>query len=69
MISLDKTLDDIMKLDFSAREMLLEILRNRVVEEKRKQIASEAKKTQSLYRKGKLKKLSASDTVKRLNSI
>lgn len=69
MITLDKTLDDIMKLDFSSREMLLDILRNRVVEEKRKQIQAEAKQAQSLYRKGKLKKESAAQLIARLKSI
>jgi hypothetical protein len=69
MISLDKALDDIMKMDFSTRELLLEILRKRMVEEKRKTFASNAKKARSAFSKGKLKPQSADEIIRDLDSI
>ena len=44
MITLNETLDSIMKLDSSSREILLEILQKRQIEERHKEIAQNAKK-------------------------
>lgn len=45
MVTIDSTLDDIMKLDFASREMLLEILQKRQIEARRNEIAKTAKRT------------------------
>ena len=69
MVTLDKTLDQVMKLDFASREILLEVLSKRSMEERRKTLASNAKKARSNYKKGKSKPLSIADTLRQINSI
>jgi len=66
MFTFDKVLDEIMDLDFSSREMLLEILRKRQIEERRKEIARNARKAQSDFSSGKYKPLTASEAIKQL---
>jgi uncharacterized protein YdaU (DUF1376 family) len=69
MITLDETLDSIMKLDFSSREILLEILKKRLVEERRVEIEKNAKQAKAAFKSGKLKSTSAKDAISILNSL
>ena len=69
MITLNETLDSVMKLDFSSREMLLEILQKRQVEERRAEIEKNAKKAKADFKSGKLKATTAEDTISHLNSL
>ena len=69
MVTLNETLDSIMKLDSSSREMLLEILEKRQVEERRKEISKNAKLAQNDFRSGKINKTTASEAISILNSL
>lgn len=69
MVTINSTLDDIMKLDFTSREMLLEILEKRQVEARREQMAKDAKKSIRDYRKGHTKPLSFKEAIKRLETL
>jgi len=69
MATIDSTLDDIMKLDFNSREMLLEILQKRQIEYRRNEIAKTAKKTLKEYQTGKITADTAEDVIKKLNSL
>ncbi len=66
MITLDQALDSAMQLPFYEKELLIEILRKRAVEERRKETALEVKEAQESYDAGKL--LSAS-TEQILNEL
>jgi hypothetical protein len=69
MITINSTLEDIMKLDYASREMLLEILQKRQIEARRDEIAKTAKQTLKEYHSGKILPLSATEVVKKLNAI
>ena len=69
MLSFESTLEAIMQLDYTSREMILEILQKRIVEERREDIAKNAEKTLREYQSGKLKSLSFEETIQRLNSL
>jgi hypothetical protein len=68
MANFERTLEDIMTFDFTTREMMIEILQNRQIEERRMDIAKNIKASLSDYKKGKLKALSAQEALKILNS-
>jgi len=63
MMTLDQALNDIMQLDDSSREMLLDILLKRQVEARRDEIARNAKKSIKDYRSGKYTLLSSEDAI------
>ena len=69
MATIDSTLDDIMKLDFNSRQMLLEILQKRQTEYRRNEIAKTAKKTLKEYQTDKITADTAEDVITRLNSL
>ncbi|MDZ4846982.1 MAG: hypothetical protein SH857_15720 [Chitinophagales bacterium] len=69
MFTIDKVLDEIMQLDFSSREMLIDIVRKRQIEEKRKQIASYAHKAKAALKRGKLKAVSAAKLSMHLKTL
>lgn len=69
MTTLNETLDSVMKLDSSSREMLLEILEKRQVEERRKEISKNAKMAQDDFRSGKINKTTAAEAISILNSL
>ena len=69
MATIDSTLDDIMKLDFNSREMLLEILQKRQIEYRRNEIAKTAKKTLKEYQTGKITADTAEEVIKKLNLL
>ena len=67
-MTIDKTLDAIMKLDYASREIIYEVLHKRLIEEKRKRISSNAAKSKKEFSKNALKTKSASKIIKELNS-
>lgn len=69
MVTLNETLDSIMKLDSSSREMLLEILEKRQVEERRIEIYENAKMAQNDFKSGKINKTTSSEAISILNSL
>jgi hypothetical protein len=68
MPNFERTLEDIMSFDFSTREIIIEILQNRQIEERRNDIAKNIKSSLVDYKKGKLKSVSAKEALKILNS-
>ncbi len=69
MATIDSTLEEIMRMDYSTREMLLEILQKRQVEARRDEIAKNAKKTLKNYRSGKLIAKDADDVINHLDKL
>jgi len=69
MATIDSTLQEIMQLDYSSREMLLEIVQKRQIEARRDDIAKAAKQSLKDYHSGKTVPLTANETISRLNSI
>ena len=69
MISFNKVLDIVMGLPPGDRDILLEILRNRRVEERRKEIANEVRESVELYKSGKILPQSADEVIQELNSL
>lgn len=55
MATLDQALETVMQLPLDQQEMLIEILRNRHIEQHREEIARDAKELLQLFREGKLK--------------
>lgn len=66
-MTLDKTLDAIMKLDYASQEVLFDILQKRLVEERRNQIAKNAISAKRDFAKGKLKSKSALEIISDLS--
>lgn len=62
-VTLDQVIDTALQLPPEQREMLVEILRNRQVEERRQEIAAEAHKSIAAFREGKLKAQSAEEAI------
>jgi hypothetical protein len=69
MVTIDSTLDDIMKLDYASREMLLEILQKRQIEARRDEMAKNAKRSLKEYHSGKLAALTADEVIEKLNNL
>ncbi|MCF8254165.1 MAG: hypothetical protein K9H61_14040 [Bacteroidia bacterium] len=63
MQTFEKTLDELMSYDFSTRELIIDILQKRQIEERRNEIAKNIKVSSSDYNKGKLKSQSAKDAI------
>ncbi|MCY6492401.1 hypothetical protein [Leptolyngbya sp. GGD] len=55
MATLDQALETAMQLPLDQQEMLIEILQNRHIEQRREEIARDAKESLQLFREGKLK--------------
>jgi phosphoenolpyruvate synthase/pyruvate phosphate dikinase len=54
MATLNQVLETAMQLPLDQQEMLIEILQNRHVEQRREEIARDAKESLQLFREGKL---------------
>ncbi len=67
--SVDKVLDEIMQLDYATREMLVEIISKRQIEERRKEISQNAKKSLTDYKRGKSKVYSSRELICHLHSL
>jgi len=68
MVTIDSTLEDIMKLDYASREMLLEILQKRQIESRRDEMAKNARRSLREYHSGKLPALTADEVIEKLNN-
>lgn len=68
MITLDQSLDAIMQMDFSSREMLLEILQKRQIEERRQEILDNGKRAKADFKSGKIVSATADDIIRSLNA-
>ncbi len=66
MNRLDKLLDDVMQLSLEEKEMLSQILKQRIIENRREQIAIDAQTSLEEFRQGKMKPLTADETIKHL---
>ncbi|HSV11719.1 MAG TPA: hypothetical protein VLI68_13155 [Hanamia sp.] len=69
MVTLNDTLDSIMQLDSSSREMLLEILEKRQIEERRKEIAKNAEEAKADFKSKKIKATTAANVISILNTL
>lgn len=68
MPNFERTIEEIMSFDFKTREILIEIIQNRQIEERRQEIAKSVKSSLADYKNGKLKSVSAKEALKILNS-
>ena len=66
MITLDQAIDTVMQLPPEQREMLIDILHNRYIEERRNEIADDAQKSLAAFRAGSLKLQSANEVITEL---
>ncbi|TJZ52499.1 hypothetical protein FAZ15_19105 [Sphingobacterium olei] len=69
MSTIDSALDEIMRLDNTSREMLLDILKKRQIEARRNEIAKQARKSLKDYHAGKLQPMSLEETLHMLGSL
>ncbi len=68
MNQLDKVLDEAMELSVEQQEMLVQILKNRISENRREQIALDAKASIEEFQAGKLKIQTASEVIQELQA-
>jgi hypothetical protein len=66
MNRLDKVLDEVMELSLEEKEMLSQILKQRIIESRREQIAIDAQTSLEEFRQGKMKPLTADETIQNL---
>lgn len=69
MATLNQVLETAMQLPLEQQEMLIEILRNRHIEQHREEIARDAKKSLQLFREGKLKPQPVEDIIAELREF
>jgi hypothetical protein len=55
MVTLDQAIDTVMQLPLEQQDMLIEIIRNRRIEQRREEIASDAQQTIAALQAGHLK--------------
>lgn len=68
MITLDQALDVAMQLEYEQREMLLDILQKRQIEERREEIARHAQEARRAFAAGELKTETAEELINRLHA-
>jgi len=68
MVTLDQALDTVMQLSNEEREMLIEILRRRRIEEQREEIAASAHEAIEAFHAGKLKAETVEELLLRLHA-
>lgn len=66
MSSLDRVLDAAMALPLEQKEMLVQILKNRIVESRRDEIASDAAASIAEFQAGRLKVQTAGEAIQEL---
>lgn len=66
-VTLDQAIDTALQLPLEQREMLVDILRNRQIEARRQEIATEARQSTIAFRAGNLKAQSAEDAIAELH--
>jgi hypothetical protein len=67
MITIDSALDEIMRMDFQSREILLEILQKRQIEARRNTISKSALSSLKDYENGVYSPMNAQDVIQQLN--
>lgn len=65
-MTLDQILDAVEELPNDQQEMLLDIIRHRQIDARRREIAQSAQESRQLVREGKLKAQSASEVIAQL---
>jgi hypothetical protein len=68
-MTIDQALDDIMQLDETSREMLLNILQKRQIERHRESIAKNAKEALKEFHTGNFTHMSAEEAIKHLDAL
>ncbi len=66
MVTLEQALDTVSKLPLEQQEMLLEIIKNRLTEVRRQEIARDAKEAISAFHQGQLLPKSATEVITEL---
>lgn len=66
MNKLDKVLEEIMKLSLEEKEMLAQILKQRIIESRREQIAQDAQISLEEFKQGKYQPLTAEEAIQDL---
>lgn len=69
MTTFEQILDSVMELPSDQRSMIVDILQNRSVMDRRREIAANAESSMELYRTGKLKSQSAEELISELRSL
>ena len=69
MVTINQTLDAIMQLDVSSREMLLEILQKRQIDERRRAIGRNGKQARAAFKSGKILPATAENVIRSLNTL
>lgn len=67
MSNLDQVLDEAMTLPLEQQEILIQILKNRIIESRRDQIASDAQISIAEFHAGKLKVQTATEAIQELD--
>ncbi|MFZ0546252.1 MAG: hypothetical protein WAM60_12480 [Candidatus Promineifilaceae bacterium] len=68
MTTLNEAIETVLQLPQEQQEMLLEIIQRRHIEERRREIASEAQASLGLFRAGELRPQSAQNVIAELRS-
>jgi Rad3-related DNA helicase len=69
MSNLDRVLDEAMNLPLEQREMLIQILQRRMIEQRRDKIAQDAKLSLAEFREGKLRIQTTTEAISELKSF
>ncbi|MGL5944282.1 MAG: hypothetical protein ACRC2S_28705 [Waterburya sp.] len=69
MSNLDRVLDEAMNLPLEQREMLIQILQRRMIEQRRDEIAQDAKLSLAEFREGKLRIQTATEAISELQNF
>ena len=68
-ITLDTALDTVMELPLEQQEMLLDIVRKRHIERRRREIARDAQESLATFRTGQLRAQSATEVIVELRRV
>lgn len=69
MVTLEEALSTVNQLSIEQKEMLLEIVKNQMIEAYRQQIAEDAKNSIKLFHQGKLKPQSLESIIAELDDL
>ena len=69
MSNLDQVLDEAMNLPLEQREMLIQILQRRMIEQRRDEIAQDAQLSLAEFREGKLRIQTATEAISELQNF
>lgn len=68
MVTLEEAISTVNKLPFEQREMLLEIVKNQMIEDRRAEIAKDAKEAIAAFHRGELKFQPIEDIISELKA-